>query len=93
MRAWRAAAQLTEAQEADGMEPALLRRDALMSALHGLPHRQRAVIVLRYLAELTEAEPAAVLEVSVGTVKHQSFDALARLRPALDTAPQQETYP
>ena len=61
----------------------MLERDALMTALAALPHRQRAVIVLRYLNELTEAETATVLEISVGTVKSQAFDALARLRKNL----------
>jgi len=65
----------------------VLQRDALMTALAALPHRQRAVIALRYLTELTEAETAAVLEISVGTVKRQAFEALARLRQNLDAAP------
>jgi DNA-directed RNA polymerase specialized sigma24 family protein len=39
--------------------------------------------VLRYLSELTEAETATVLEISVGTVKSQAFDALGRLREIL----------
>ena len=53
---------------------------ALRAALEGLAPRQRAVIVLRYFDELTEAETAAALGISVGTVKSQSRDALARLR-------------
>jgi RNA polymerase sigma factor (sigma-70 family) len=58
-----------------------------MTALAALPHRQRAVIALRYLTELTETETAAVLEISVGTVKSQTFDAMARLRQSLDATP------
>jgi RNA polymerase sigma-70 factor, ECF subfamily len=79
------AGRLAGLDEVDDLETSVLRRDALMIALAALPHRQRAVIALRYLSELTEAETAAVLEISVGTVKRQAFDALARLRENLNT--------
>jgi RNA polymerase sigma-70 factor (sigma-E family) len=55
-------------------------RDAVRSALDELPRRQRAVIVLRYFEDLTEAQTAAALGCSVGTVKSQTAKALARLR-------------
>jgi RNA polymerase sigma-70 factor (sigma-E family) len=55
----------------------------LRRALKALAPRQRAVIVLRYYEELSERETAAALGVSVGTVKSQSRDALARLRVLL----------
>lgn len=55
-------------------------RSELRSALQRLAPRQRAVIVLRYFEELTEAETAAALGISVGTVKSQARDALARLK-------------
>jgi RNA polymerase sigma-70 factor (sigma-E family) len=55
-------------------------RMALHRALGVLAPRQRAVIVLRYFEDLTEAQTADVLGISVGTVKSQSRDALRRLR-------------
>jgi RNA polymerase sigma-70 factor (sigma-E family) len=55
-------------------------RAAVRSALAGLPRRQRAVIVLRYFEDLTEAQTAHALNCSVGTVKSQSAKALVRLR-------------
>lgn len=54
--------------------------DALWTALARLGRRQRAVLVLRYYEELSEAETAALLGVSVGTVKSTASRALAALR-------------
>ena len=55
-------------------------RDALVRALAALPHRQRAVIVLRFVEDLTERQAAEQLGGSVGTVKSQTAKALAKLR-------------
>jgi RNA polymerase sigma-70 factor (sigma-E family) len=52
----------------------------LWDALARLPRRQRAVVVLRYFEDLTEAQTADLLGISVGTVKSQTSKALARLR-------------
>ncbi|NGN92226.1 SigE family RNA polymerase sigma factor [Nocardioides sp. KC13] len=62
----------------------------LWTALGRLPRRQRAVVVLRYFEDLTEAQTADLLGCSVGTVKSQTSKAFAKLRidPAL--APVQE---
>ena len=60
----------------------------LWTALGRLPRRMRAVVVLRYFDDLTEAETAELLGVSVGTVKSQTAKAFAKLRidPALATS-------
>ncbi len=55
-------------------------RIALFEDLRRLSPRQRAVLVLRYFDDLTEADTAAALGISVGTVKSHARDALARLR-------------
>jgi len=62
-------------------------RDAVCRALLALPARMRAVLVLRYLEGLTEAETAQTLDCSVGSVKSQTSRGLDRLRSVLDAAP------
>ena len=58
-------------------------RVELSVALAGLAPRQRAVLVLRYFLDLSEAHTADALGCSVGTVKSTSAKALARLRESL----------
>ncbi len=53
---------------------------AVRQALARLGPRQRAVLILRYFEDLTEARTAEILGISVGTVKSQARDGLARLR-------------
>lgn len=52
----------------------------LRAALLSLPAGQRAVVVLRYWMDLSEAETAVALGCSVGNVKSQAARALAKLR-------------
>jgi RNA polymerase sigma-70 factor (sigma-E family) len=59
-------------------------RDALDRLLDRLPARQRAYIVLRYFEDLTEAEIADALGVSLGTVKSTVSRAMAKLREDAD---------
>jgi RNA polymerase sigma-70 factor (sigma-E family) len=75
----------------EGREPAapdatdeVARRVGLRQALHALPFRQRATIILRYLEGMSERETAAALGCSEGTVKSQSARALGTLRSYLD---------
>jgi RNA polymerase sigma-70 factor (sigma-E family) len=53
---------------------------AITAALRALTPRQRAVIVLRYFDDMSEADTAAVLGVAVGTVKSTTAAAFARMR-------------
>ena len=53
---------------------------AVWEVVQTLPRRARAVVVLRYYEQLSEAETAEALGISVGTVKSQTSRALAALR-------------
>jgi RNA polymerase sigma-70 factor (sigma-E family) len=78
----RPAAELPEQPDGRDAVTDLALHDALWTALAGLPKRQRAMVVLRYYEDLSEAETAAVMGVSVGTVKSTTSRALASLRGA-----------
>jgi RNA polymerase sigma-70 factor (sigma-E family) len=58
----------------------------LWEAVQGLPPRQRAVLVLRFHEDLTEAEVARLLGLPLGTVKSLAHRGLARLRQRLGTS-------
>jgi RNA polymerase sigma-70 factor (sigma-E family) len=61
-------------------------RDALRTELDKLPRRQRAVLVLRYYAGMSDPEIAEVLGCSSGTVRGYASRALAALRVELRPA-------
>jgi RNA polymerase sigma factor (sigma-70 family) len=61
----------------------VVESQVLLAALRGLPERQRAAVVLRYWCDLSEADTAAAMECSVGTVKSNASRGLAQLRAAL----------
>ncbi|WP_410822249.1 SigE family RNA polymerase sigma factor [Micromonospora sp. 050-3] len=65
------------------MTETVTERRALYEAMRALTPRTRAVIVLRYVVDLPEAEVAAALGCSVGSVKSRASRGLARLRLAL----------
>jgi RNA polymerase sigma-70 factor (sigma-E family) len=62
----------------------LLERSAVIAALRDLPERQREAIVLRYYADLSEAEIAAAMKISRGAVKSHTSRGMAALRAALE---------
>jgi RNA polymerase sigma-70 factor (sigma-E family) len=62
----------------------LLERSAVVTALRGLPDRQRQAIVLRYYADLSEAEIADAMQISRGAVKSHTARGMAALRAALE---------
>ncbi|GAB2572304.1 SigE family RNA polymerase sigma factor [Streptomyces capparidis] len=61
-----------------------LERDQLIKALRGLQRRQREVLVLRYFADMTEAQTAETLGISVGSVKAYGSRGIAALRVAME---------
>ncbi len=63
----------------DGSMMAALRV-TLAKQLESLPRRQRDVVELRYLADLTEVQVAALLGVSQGSVKRHAQRGLSALR-------------
>ena len=63
---------------------ALLERSAVIAALRELPDRQREVLVLRYYADLSEAQIAAAMKITPGAVKSHTSRGMAALRAALE---------
>jgi RNA polymerase sigma-70 factor (sigma-E family) len=85
---WRRRSKVAERLEADVPDrpgagddlETVVRRVVLQRAMGRLTARQRAVLVLRFFEDLPEADVAAALQCSVGTVKSQVHHALGRLR-------------
>lgn len=95
-RRWRGEHPTNELPEPTGSSARLPsdqvdERQALVQALATLPRRMRAVIVLRFIEDLTERQTADLLGVSVGTVKSQAAKGLAKLRVDPHLAPEGAT--
>jgi len=69
----------------------VVQRDLILRAVHQLPPKQRAVVVLRYLEDLSVEETARALGSTTGTVKTHASRGLARLRAVLETTSDPET--
>jgi RNA polymerase sigma-70 factor (sigma-E family) len=83
-----AAAGRLDEHEDDAADRVLGRVEAgadLLRALGELPPRQRVALVLRYFEDLSEAETAAAMGCSVGTVKSTTSRALERLRTVVES--------
>ncbi|WP_043633983.1 SigE family RNA polymerase sigma factor [Nonomuraea candida] len=82
-RRWRgevATGELPDSACPQDAQAALGTREALRKALAALPPKQRAVVVLRYFADLPDEEIAGIVGCSVATVRSQASRALAKLR-------------
>ena len=77
IRAWREVVIPRQAEPALGPD--------VLAALARLPQRKRACVVLRYYLDLSEADTAAALGISVGTVKSQAARGLENLRQTAAT--------
>lgn len=89
-RRWKARVQLGDVPESGDHDKGLQRShdwDALRRALAGLPPRQRAVLVLRYLEDLPDPAIADLLGCQPVTVRSQAARGLAALRPLLAETP------
>ena len=82
---WRAEEARAEVPDTGGAshEDDVVAHDEVWRALAALPPRQRAVVVLRYYEDLSEAQSADALAIRPGTVKSQTSAAMARLRREL----------
>lgn len=64
-----------------------LERDRVVAALRCLPPRQRECLVLRYYADLSEAQIAETMKISPGAVKSHASRGMAALRARLEAQP------
>jgi RNA polymerase sigma-70 factor (sigma-E family) len=63
---------------------ALLDRSAVIEALRSLPARQREALVLRFYADMSEAQIADAMQISRGAVKSHTARAMQALRTVLE---------
>ncbi|MCU1590990.1 MAG: polymerase, sigma-24 subunit, subfamily [Frankiales bacterium] len=79
-----APAPLPDTASAESGAMTQLDRAAVVHALSGLPRRQREAIVLRYYADLSEAQTAHAMGISAGAVKSHTSRGMAALRHLLE---------
>ena len=78
-RWWRSRVDAEPDGRVDDASERVAIADAVQQALGGLSKAQREVVVLRYFVQLTAAQTADALDISVGTVKSRLSRSLARL--------------
>ena len=78
--------RLPESASSTSHEELLVEVDMIWQALQALPIRRRAVVVLRYIEDLSVEDTAKALGIRPGTVKSQASAALAQLRHDLTPA-------
>lgn len=79
-RKWRGEVPTGELPDVGSASADVATSVAVLAALGQLDHRARSVLVLRFFDDLSEADTAHALGVSVGTVKSRTSRALAKLR-------------
>ena len=77
--------RLPESSAVASHEGSVVEVDEIWQAIQALPRRQRAVVVLRYVEDLSVDETAKALRIRPGTVKSQASAAFAHLRERLDS--------
>ena len=89
-RAWKRREHATDDLPESGLHDTYDEGSDLWAAIQSLPRRTRAVIVLRYYEDLSEAEIAEALGISRGTVKSQASRGLGLLRERTNTTTPRE---
>jgi RNA polymerase sigma-70 factor (sigma-E family) len=80
----KAPAPMPDAASAEYGALASLDRAEVLACLRGLPQRQREVLVLRYYADLSEAQIADAMGISPGAVKSHASRGVIALRQRLE---------